>query len=91
LKKVLNKLNEIQASLTKKVSIADLIVLGGSAAVEQSAKEGGININVPFSPGRGDANDNSTDAESFDALEPIHDGYRNWLKKSIPRNRKNSF
>jgi len=81
LEKVLNKLNEIQASLTKKVSIADLIVLGGSAAVEQSAKEGGININVPFSPGRGDANDNSTDAESFDALEPIHDGYRNWLKK----------
>ncbi len=81
LEKVLNKLNEIQAGLNKKVSIADLIVLGGSAAIEQTAKEGGINIKVPFSAGRGDANENMTDAESFDVLEPIHDGYRNWLKK----------
>jgi catalase-peroxidase len=81
LEKVLNKLNDIQSGLTKKVSIADLIVLGGSAAIEQSAKEGGINIKVPFSAGRGDANENMTDVESFDVLEPIHDGYRNWLKK----------
>ncbi len=81
LQKVLNKLTEIQSSLDKKVSIADLIVLGGSAAIEQAAHEGGITINVPFNPGRGDAMETMTDAESFDVLEPIHDGYRNWLKK----------
>ena len=81
LEKVLNKLNEIQAGLDKKVSLADLIVLGGGAAIEYSAKEGGVNIKVPFSAGRGDANENMTDTESFDVLEPIHDGYRNWLKK----------
>jgi catalase-peroxidase len=81
LQKVLNKLTEIQSVLDKKVSIADLIVLGGSAAIEQAAQEGGVNIKVPFSPGRGDATDETTDAESFDVLEPIHDGYRNWLKK----------
>lgn len=80
LEKVLNKLNEIQRSLTEKISIADLIVLGGSAAIEQASQEGGVNINVPFSAGRGDAEENMTDAESFDVLEPIHDGYRNWLK-----------
>jgi len=82
LKKVLNKLNELQVGLTKKISIADLIVLGGSAAVEQAAKEGGVNIKVPFSAGRGDANKNMTDTESFDVLEPIQDGYRNYLKKT---------
>jgi len=81
LQKVLNKLTEIQSSLDKKVSIADLIVLGGSAAIEQAAQEGGISIKVPFNPGRGDAMEGATDAESFDVLEPIHDGYRNWLKK----------
>ncbi len=81
LEKVLNILNELQSDLNKKVSIADLIVLGGSAAIEQAAKEGGINIKVPFSAGRGDAKENMTDAASFDVLEPIHDGYRNWLKK----------
>jgi len=81
LEKVLNKFHEIQAGFSEKVSIADLIVLGGSAAIEQSAKEGGVNIKVPFSAGRGDANENMTDAASFDDLEPIHDGYRNWLKK----------
>jgi catalase-peroxidase len=81
LEKVLNKLNELQAGLTKKVSIADLIVLGGSAAIEQAAQEGGINIKVPFIAGRGDTKENMTDAASFDVLEPIHDGYRNWLKK----------
>ncbi|MFT7072670.1 MAG: catalase-peroxidase [Patiriisocius sp.] len=81
LNKVLTKLNEIQAGLDKKVSIADLIVLGGSAAIEKATKEGGINIKVPFNAGRGDADESMTDAESFDVLEPIHDGYRNWLKK----------
>ena len=81
LEKVLSKLKEIQAGLNKKVSIADLIVLGGSAALEKAAKEAGINIKVPFSAGRGDATAEMTDAESFAVLEPIHDGYRNWLKK----------
>lgn len=81
LKKVLDKLVELQQSLEKKVSIADLIVLGGSAAVEKAAKEAGVDVKVPFSPGRGDATPEMTDEESFDVLEPIHDGYRNWLKK----------
>ncbi|CAM1339541.1 catalase/peroxidase HPI [Tenacibaculum aestuarii] len=81
LKKVLDKLAEIQSGLSKKVSIADLIVLGGSAAVEKAAQEGGVNIKVPFTPGRGDATTEMTDAESFDVLEPLHDGYRNWQKK----------
>jgi catalase-peroxidase len=81
LQKVLNKLEEIQAGLSKKVSIADLIVLGGSAAVEQAAHDAGVEVKVPFSPGRGDATEELTDAESFEVLEPIHDGYRNWLKK----------
>jgi catalase-peroxidase len=81
LQKVLAKLEEIQQSLEKKVSIADLIVLGGTAAVEKAAQEAGVDIKVPFSPGRGDATDEMTDAESFSDLEPIHDGYRNWLKK----------
>ncbi|CAM1350307.1 catalase/peroxidase HPI [Tenacibaculum crassostreae] len=82
LKKVLDKLTEIQSELSKKVSIADLIILGGSAAIEKAAKEGGFDITVPFTPGRGDATDEMTDAESFDVLEPIHDGYRNWQKKN---------
>lgn len=81
LEKVLIKLAEIQAGLNKKVSIADLIVLGGSAAIEKAAKEAGVNIKVPFSSGRGDATNEMTDAESFSVLEPLHDGYRNWLKK----------
>ncbi|MBR9860014.1 catalase/peroxidase HPI [bacterium] len=81
LQKVLSKLEEIQSGLSKKVSIADLIVLGGSAAIEQAAKEGGVNVTVPFSPGRGDASQEMTDIESFEPLEPIHDAYRNWLKK----------
>ena len=81
LQKVLTKLEEIQAGLNKKVSIADLIILGGNAAIEKAAQEGGVNIKVPFNAGRGDATDEMTDVESFEALEPIHDGYRNWLKK----------
>ncbi|MEE2025978.1 catalase/peroxidase HPI [Alkalimonas mucilaginosa] len=80
LQKVLKVLQAIQASLGKKVSIADLIVLGGSAAVEKAAKDAGVNITVPFAPGRGDATQDMTDAESFDVLEPLHDAYRNWLK-----------
>ncbi|MFT5778630.1 MAG: catalase-peroxidase, partial [Crocinitomicaceae bacterium] len=79
--KVLNKIAEVQATLNKKVSIADLIVLGGSAAIEKAAHEAGIISKVPFSAGRGDASQEMTDIESFEVLEPIHDGYRNWLKK----------
>ncbi len=81
LEKVLNKLTEIQAGLSKKVSIADLIVLGGSAAIEKAAQEAGVKIKVPFHAGRGDATEEMTDKESFDVLEPIHDGFRNYLKK----------
>jgi len=80
LQKVLNKLSKIQADFSKKISIADLIVLGGSAAIEKAAQEGGVNAKVPFTPGRGDATEEMTDAGSFAELEPIHDGYRNWLK-----------
>jgi len=80
LEKVLGVLANLQASLSKKVSIADLIVLGGTAAIEKAARDAGVNIIVPFSPGRGDATETMTDAESFAPLEPIHDGYRNWVK-----------
>ncbi|MBB1469276.1 catalase/peroxidase HPI [Pseudoalteromonas sp. SG41-5] len=81
LAKVLTALETAQASLSKPVSLADLIVLGGTAAVEQAAKAAGVDITVPFAAGRGDASDDMTDAESFDVLEPIHDGFRNWQKK----------
>lgn len=81
LQKVLNKLTEIQSGLHKKVSMADLIVLGGSAAVEKAAKEAGVSIKVPFSAGRGDATAEMTDVDSFAELEPLHDAYRNWMKK----------
>ncbi|RUO77696.1 catalase/peroxidase HPI [Idiomarina seosinensis] len=81
LQKVLGTLEQLQSTLDKKVSIADLIVLGGTAAVEKAAHDGGVDITVPFTPGRGDASDEWTDAESFEPLEPLHDGYRNYLKK----------
>jgi catalase-peroxidase len=81
LEKVLRKLTEIQSDFNNKVSMADLIVLGGCAAIEEAAKEAGVKIKVPFIPGRGDASQEMTDVESFAVLEPIHDGYRNWLKK----------
>ena len=62
-------------------SVADVIVLAGNVGIEQAAKAAGFEITVPFAPGRGDATDEMTDAASFEPLEPIHDGYRNWLKK----------
>ena len=81
LQSVLSVLEGIQAGLSKPVSMADLIVLAGSAAVEAAAKAGGVDITVPFTAGRGDATDAMTDAESFEPLEPVHDGFRNWVKK----------
>jgi catalase-peroxidase len=62
-------------------SVADVIVLAGNVGVERAAKAAGFDITVPFAPGRGDATDEMTDADSFEPLEPIHDGYRNWLKE----------
>ena len=80
LAKVIAKLEEIQASLAKKVSIADLIVLGGTAAVEAAAKAAGVNINAPFLAGRGDATQEQTDAYSFEDFEPKADGFPNFVK-----------
>ena len=64
----------------KQVALADLIVLGGSAAVEKAAKDAGLDVTVPFSPGRGDASQAQTDVESFEVMEPVADGFRNYLK-----------
>ena len=84
LETVLTKLEEIQTAFNDgggaQISLADLIVLAGSAAVEQAAKDGGVEVEVPFSPGRGDATAEQTDADSFAPLEPVADGFRNYLK-----------
>ncbi len=80
LQNVINKLSEIQANSSKKVSIADLIVLGGNAAIEKAAQEGGFNIKIPFHVGRGDASQEMTDVESFEVLEPTNDAFRNFMK-----------
>ncbi len=86
LEKVLDTLGRIQKEFNdaqsgnKKVSIADLIVLGGCAAVENAAKNAGHDISVPFTPGRNDATEEQTDAESFEVLEPVADGFRNYVK-----------
>jgi catalase-peroxidase len=85
LAKVLSTLDAIQKAFNtsqaggKRVSLADLIVLAGSAAVEQAAKNGGQTVSVPFTPGRMDASPAQTDVESFGALEPLADGFRNYL------------
>ena len=79
LKTVLQKLEAIQKEFGKKVSLADLIVLGGSAAVEKAAKDAGVDVKVAFTPGRGDASQEQTDVESFAPLEPRADGFRNYI------------
>ncbi|MFJ6084584.1 catalase/peroxidase HPI [Streptomyces sp. NPDC092369] len=84
LAQVLRVLEGIQQEFNsgaKKVSLADLIVLGGAAAVEKAAKDGGVDVEVPFTPGRVDATEEHTDVESFAALEPTSDGFRNYLGK----------
>jgi catalase-peroxidase len=78
LKTVLAKLEEIQKGFGKKVSLADLIVLGGTAAVEKAAKDAGVDVKVSFTPGRADASQDQTDVESFAPLEPRADGFRNY-------------
>jgi catalase-peroxidase len=79
LAKVLQKLEAIQKESAKKVSLADLIVLGGSAAIEKAAKDAGLAVTVPFTPGRMDASQEQTDAASFAPLEPRADGFRNYI------------
>ena len=79
LARVLSVLEPIAAS--SGASVADVIVLAGNMGIEQAAKAAGVEIMVPFAPGRGDATDEMTDVESFEPLEPVADGYRNWLKK----------
>ena len=89
LSKSLEKLEVIQKSFNtgkKKVSLADLIVLGGAVGVEEAAKKAGIKIKVPFSPGRGDATAEQTDVESFSALEPMADGFRNYARVGLTKN-----
>jgi catalase-peroxidase len=81
LAKVLQKLEAIQKDFPKKVSLADLIVLGGCAAVEEAAKKAGQNVKVPFSPGCTDASQEQTDIHSFAVLEPRADGFRNYLRR----------
>ena len=82
--KRLSKVLGIYEAIAKKTdaSIADIIVLAGNIAIEKAAKDGGFNIKVPFTPGRGDATQIMTDVESFEVLEPVADGYRNWLKEN---------
>ncbi|MCD1230765.1 catalase/peroxidase HPI [Vibrio cholerae] len=79
LSKVLAVLEKIAAE--SGISIADTIVLAGNVGIEQAAKAAGVNVTVPFAPGRGDATIEQTDVESFEVLEPLADGFRNWQKK----------
>ena len=83
LQKVLDVYEKIQASLAKQVSIADLIVLGGNAGIEQAAQNAGHHITVPFSGGRVDATAEQTDVDSFAVLEPQADGFRNYAKQRL--------
>jgi catalase-peroxidase len=81
LNKVLSALSALQAKSSKAISLADFIVLAGSVAVEQAARAAGFNVSVPFTAGRADATQEQTDVDSFAVLEPIADGFRNYLKQ----------
>lgn len=83
LNQVLKSLEAIQNKFSGTISMADLIVLGGVAAIEQAAKNAGHSINVPFTPGRGDASQEQTDLESFGYLEPLADGFRNYMRADL--------
>ena len=91
LARVLPALEQIRAEFNgsqtggKRVSLADLIVLGGCAAVEKAARDAGFDVVVPFSPGRTDASQEMTDTESFAVLEPMFDGFRNYLRPGLPK------
>jgi catalase-peroxidase len=85
LEKIQKEFNAAQSGGKKKVSLADLIVLGGCAAVEAAAKKGGQDVKVPFTPGRTDASQEMTDVESFTVLEPTADGFRNYQRKGDQR------
>ena len=89
LAKVLKSLEQVQQDFNKsggkkKVALADLIVLGGCAAVEEAARKAGHNVTVPFAPGRTDASQQQTDVNTFEVLEPVGDGFRNYLRKGDP-------
>ncbi|HVY88576.1 MAG TPA: catalase/peroxidase HPI [Hyphomonadaceae bacterium] len=86
LSKTISKLEAIQKEFNagaKKISFADLVVLGGNAAVEKAAKDAGVNVKVPFSPGRGDATQEETEVHSFNYLEPKADGFRNYVSGKL--------
>src|SRR5262249_13308833 len=85
LEKIQRDFNSEQSGGKKKVSLADVIVLGGCAAVEAAAKNGGHDVQVAFSPGRTDASQQMTDTASFAVLEPTADGFRNYLRKGDDR------
>ncbi len=85
LAKIQKEFNSAQAGGKKKVSLADVIVLGGCAAIEAAAKKGGHDVKVPFAPGRTDASQDMTDVESFAVLEPTSEGFRNYLRKGDNR------
>src|SRR5262249_416900 len=91
LAKTLNALEAIQKDFNsaqsggKKVSLADLIVLGGDAAIEEAAKKAGHDVKIPFSPGRTDASQSQTDVPSFAVLEPAADAFRNYIRNGNPR------
>jgi catalase-peroxidase len=83
LNKVLSVLEGIQKEFSGEISMADLIVLAGNAAIEEAASKGGYELNVPFSQGRGDASQEQTDLESFGYLEPLADGFRNYMNSEL--------
>jgi catalase-peroxidase len=83
LSKVLKALEDIQSTFKKEISMADLVVLAGCAGVEKAAKNAGLDVTVPFTPGRTDASQEQTDVASFAVLEPVADGFRNYLKSKF--------